>query len=328
MDSRDKISVIIPCYNAENFIMRCFRSILDQTYGFDNLEVILIDDLSTDTTFSILESLQHRYPQNVIAIKSAKKRMCGGARNLGMDVSSGRYITFIDADDCMHPEMLSVLSSKMQEGSYDIVQCRAKYFSTPEPDYSNSTTTEDLDLDLTDLAVRKNQIIRCTCGFDICVWAKLYSAVFLKDNAIRFLENTYFEDNHFTILCTLLAQKQYIAGQELLYYYVNTNGITKSDVSFDKLKHLTYVIDGLHKELTARQLDNAIGKDCYYELQLFSYWKMYNDTLTGLESTYLSECAFFKQKLLDHFPDVLTNPYFNSFIEPSALKRLAYLKEG
>ena len=280
MNSEDRISIIIPCYNVEKWIMRCFRSILNQTYGFENLEVIFIDDLSTDSTFSILESLQNRYPQNVIAIKAAKKGMCGGARNLGMSISSGRYITFIDADDCMHPEMLSVLYSKIQEGRYDIVQCRAKYFSTPEPDFSNSATTEDFDLDLTNLNARKNQILSCTGGFNICVWAKLYSAAFLKNNHIQFLENTYYEDNHFTILCTLLAQRQYIIGQELLYYYVNYDGITKSNISFDKLKHLTYVIDVLNKEFAIRHLDDSIAKDCYYELQLFSYWKMFNGQLS------------------------------------------------
>ena len=326
MDSKDRISIIIPCYNVEKWIMRCFRSILNQTYGFENLEVILIDDLSTDSTFSVLESLQQRYPQNVIAIKSAKKGLCGGTRNLGMNISSGRYITFIDADDCMHPEMLSVLYSKMQEDSYDIVQCKAKCFSTSEPDFTNSGTTEDFYLDLTNLNERKNQILRCTGGFEMCVWAKLYSADFLKDNHIQFLENTYFEDNHFSILCALLAQKHYIVGRELLYYFVNSDGITKSNVSFDKLKHLTYVIDGLYKEFAARHLDTSVAKDCYYELQLFAYWKVYNETLANLERTYLSECEFFKQNLTDNFPDILNNPYFNTFQEPGALKRLAYLK--
>lgn len=57
MNGKDKISVIIPCYNVQKYIMRCFDSIYSQTYGFENLEVILIDDLSTDNTWSILESL-------------------------------------------------------------------------------------------------------------------------------------------------------------------------------------------------------------------------------------------------------------------------------
>ena len=64
MNGKDKISVIIPCYNVQKYIMRCFDSIYSQTYGFENLEVILIDDLSTDNTWSILESLQRQYPEN------------------------------------------------------------------------------------------------------------------------------------------------------------------------------------------------------------------------------------------------------------------------
>ena len=73
MNGKDKISVIIPCYNVQKYIMRCFDSIYSQTYGFENLEVILIDDLSTDNTWSILESLQRQYPENVISLKIQKK---------------------------------------------------------------------------------------------------------------------------------------------------------------------------------------------------------------------------------------------------------------
>ena len=108
MNGKDKISVIIPCYNVQKYIMRCFDSIYSQTYGFENLEVILIDDLSTDNTWSILESLQRQYPENVISLKIQKKGKCGGARNLGMDICTGKYITFVDADDYVHPDMLSV----------------------------------------------------------------------------------------------------------------------------------------------------------------------------------------------------------------------------
>ena len=96
MDKKDRISVIIPCYNVQKYIMRCFGSIYDQTYGFENLEVIFIDDLSTDNTWSILESLQRKYPGNVISLKMQKKGKCGGTRNLGMDICSGKYITFVD----------------------------------------------------------------------------------------------------------------------------------------------------------------------------------------------------------------------------------------
>ena len=109
MNGKDKISVIIPCYNVQKYIMRCFDSIYSQTYGFENLELILIDDLSTDNTWSILESLQRKYPENVISLKMQKKGKCGGARNLGMDICTGKYITFVDADDYVHPDMLATV---------------------------------------------------------------------------------------------------------------------------------------------------------------------------------------------------------------------------
>lgn len=124
MNGKDKISVIIPCYNVQKYIMRCFDSIYSQTYGFENLEVILIDDLSTDNTWSILESLQRKYPENVISLKIQKKGKCGGARNLGMDICTGKYITFVDADDYVHPDMLRVL--------YDRMTCAQAKNDTPQ----------------------------------------------------------------------------------------------------------------------------------------------------------------------------------------------------
>ena len=74
MNGKDKISVIIPCYNVQKYIMRCFDSIYSQTYGFENLEVILIDDLSTDNTWSILESLQRKYQNQRTKLFSVTKQ--------------------------------------------------------------------------------------------------------------------------------------------------------------------------------------------------------------------------------------------------------------
>ena len=74
MNYKDKISIVIPCYNVEKWITWCFQSILNQTYGFENLEVIFVDDLSTDSTFSILKSFQQRYPQNVISVQLSREK--------------------------------------------------------------------------------------------------------------------------------------------------------------------------------------------------------------------------------------------------------------
>lgn len=186
MNGKDKISVIIPCYNVQKYIMRCFDSIYSQTYGFENLEVILIDDLSTDNTWSILESLQRQYPENVISLKIQKKGKCGGARNLGMDICTGKYITFVDADDYVHPDMLRVLYDRMTEDDYDVAQCGVSCFKADKPNVLEVNDFEIQRLDLDNVDNRKNLIIGLTGFTNVTAWAKLYSTKFIIEHNLRF----------------------------------------------------------------------------------------------------------------------------------------------
>lgn len=199
MNGKDKISVIIPCYNVQKYIMRCFDSIYSQTYGFENLEVILIDDLSTDNTWSILESLQRKYPENVISLKIQKKGKCGGARNLGMDICTGKYITFVDADDYVHPDMLRVLYDRMTEDDYDVAQCGVSCFKADKPNVLEVNDFEIQRLDLDNVDNRKNLIIGLTGFTNVTAWAKLYSTKFIIEHNLRFIEDVYYEDTHFSI---------------------------------------------------------------------------------------------------------------------------------
>lgn len=80
-----QISVIVPCYNASAFIPRCMTYLLKQTIGIENMEIILVDDASTDNgaTLKLLYSYEKQYPDNIIVIASSENRRQGGARNLG-----------------------------------------------------------------------------------------------------------------------------------------------------------------------------------------------------------------------------------------------------
>lgn len=245
MNGKDKISVIIPCYNVQKYIMRCFDSIYSQTYGFENLEVILIDDLSTDNTWSILESLQRKYPENVISLKIQKKGKCGGARNLGMDICTGKYITFVDADDYVHPDMLRVLYDRMTEDDYDVAQCGVSCFKADKPNVLEVNDFEIQRLDLDNVDNRKNLIIGLTGFTNVTAWAKLYSTKFIIEHNLRFIEDVYYEDTHFSMLCVLLAKK-YCKVQSTLYKCIKrqfysadiiytTNGTLGFDFLFDNL---------------------------------------------------------------------------------------------
>ena len=93
------ISVIIPCYNAANYVERCMERLLSQTIGFENLEIIFINDGSLDATLGKLMQYEMKYQDQVILINCDKNYGQGAARNTGLKYASAEYIGFLDVDD-------------------------------------------------------------------------------------------------------------------------------------------------------------------------------------------------------------------------------------
>ena len=111
------ISVIIPVYNAENFLNECLNSIINQTY--ENLEIICINDGSTDNSLNILK----KFSKKDTRIKIFTTDNCGqgSARNLGLNNASGEYISFIDADDWIRLDTYEILYSKIYQSDLDLL---------------------------------------------------------------------------------------------------------------------------------------------------------------------------------------------------------------
>lgn len=327
MNGKDKISVIIPCYNVQKYIMRCFDSIYSQTYGFENLEVILIDDLSTDNTWSILESLQRKYPENVISLKIQKKGKCGGARNLGMDICTGKYITFVDADDYVHPDMLRVLYDRMTEDDYDVAQCGVSCFKADKPNVLEVNDFEIQRLDLDNVDNRKNLIIGLTGFTNVTAWAKLYSTKFIIEHNLRFIEDVYYEDTHFSMLCVLLAKKYCKVQSTLYYYFENTEGIIRSEISNAKIRDAKIIMDHIRQAIQSRkaELGNVI-EQCYCEIQTFLLWHQYIEPYSRIETFMNRELDICKEEFLKSEPDIFNNPYVKAFSDNVILKRMSKLR--
>lgn len=113
-----KISIIIPTYNAENYIERCINSCLNQDY--ENVEVIVVDDGSTDKTLQICDSVTNKFEN--VKIISQKNSGVSAARNHGIEASLGDYILFVDADDYIEKDMCSQLAKNMTD-EIDMVIC-------------------------------------------------------------------------------------------------------------------------------------------------------------------------------------------------------------
>ena len=119
MSGKTKISIIVPAYNAERWIGRCIESVLGQTY--DNHELIIVDDGSTDGTLDVC--LRYKSADSRIVVISQENAGVNAARNKGIDSSSGGYLMFLDADDWIGDDVLMECSKVIKDrGSSDILQ--------------------------------------------------------------------------------------------------------------------------------------------------------------------------------------------------------------
>jgi glycosyltransferase involved in cell wall biosynthesis len=115
-----KVSVIIPVYNAEAYLWRCLDSIVNQT--LPEIEIIAVDDGSTDGSVGIITAYQERFPGRIILLRQANSGT-GAARNSGIERAGGEYIGFVDADDYVEPGMYGAMYSMAKEMNAELIEC-------------------------------------------------------------------------------------------------------------------------------------------------------------------------------------------------------------
>lgn len=125
MKCNDTISIIVPVYNVESYLKECIESIINQTYK--ELEILLIDDGSTDGSGSICD--EYKQKDNRIKTIHQNNRGISNARNVGLKSASGKYICFVDSDDLIHPQMVELLYNSLIDNDADISICHEISFS-------------------------------------------------------------------------------------------------------------------------------------------------------------------------------------------------------
>lgn len=121
----------IPCYNAAPYIDRCLTTITSQTIGIEALEIICIDDASTDDTWQHLQMWEAHYPDNIMLVRCDKNSRQGTARNIGLQYASADWIAFIDSGDWVELDYFEKLYQITLLGNCDVVSCQnERGFST------------------------------------------------------------------------------------------------------------------------------------------------------------------------------------------------------
>ena len=230
---RELISIIIPVYNAAKYLEDCVSSVLRSTY--EQLEVILVDDCSTDGSGLLCDRLQEK-DARLKVIHCPQNGGQGRARNTGLDHMTGAYVGFVDADDTIHPEMYERLYTLLQVHQADISFCSRKVVSDWLPDEHVETGVSVFEHGVVDVARLGN-------GNDLeSPVLKLYRRDIFSH--LRFPESHWAED--LFIVPDYLAQAARIAyTSEQLYFY----SVRKDNVSFKSptRERLDFQIQGYEK---------------------------------------------------------------------------------
>ncbi|MDD4036128.1 MAG: glycosyltransferase [Bacilli bacterium] len=228
-----KISIIIPVYNTEQYLKKCIESILNQT--IDGIEVIIVNDGSTDNSLDIINKYQKKY-NNIVVINQPNSGQ-GSARNAALDIARGEYIGFVDSDDWVNPEMYEKLYKRAKDDGSDIVVCDfVNVYSNCERiikvnSFEPTNVCDNIKIIFDD--------IKGPCN-------KIYKAGLFKTN--RFPGKIRFED--FALLPILFYESKRVSKlDEPLYYYLQRDNSTmgktrKIDMQiFDILKALDILYD-------------------------------------------------------------------------------------
>lgn len=214
-----RISVIVPVYNVEKYLNKCIDSILEQT--FTDFELILIDDGSPDQCGMICDA--YAAGDSRVKVIHQNNKGLSGARNTGIDQMKGDYVTFIDSDDYIHPEMLERFWRAAREQDADVCVCQ---FVRVTEDKTEFQTTPEMNM-------------RAYSGREACfqlysengvafttAWGKLYRSILW--NNIRYPEGKIHEDEA-TTYKLLYASNVVTELEDTLYFYrQNPNGIMAS----------------------------------------------------------------------------------------------------
>lgn len=224
----EKVSVIIPCYNVEKYVEECLDSVINQTIGIDNMEIIMVDDCSEDGTWEILEKYEKQYPDHIILVKSEKNARQGAARNIGREYVSGDYISFVDADDYISRDMYEILRNVIRETESDVVEFRK--FSDVLSCKGNQNDYSFEVFDIKGERARKQLLLSNDVMGESCT-RKLYRYTFFQAAGVRFAEGVAYEEPLFTYPLKLRVNRIARVEGEFYFYRQNEEGTTLNYMS-------------------------------------------------------------------------------------------------
>ena len=265
------VSVVVPIYNVQQYLPQCLDSLVNQQYK--NLEIICVNDGSTDNSLAILEKYKQR-DDRIIIISQPNKGL-SATRNTGLKHVTGEFVVFVDSDDWLELDAISLMS---------------QIFKTPEIDFlcfgtQIHTEGNDDTASYYGRTYSKSRIVSTNSHWitkiNVSAWSKIYRTEFLKTNDLLFPVGLYYEDIAFYWKCISLARKIALSSHVLYNYRIRKNSIMGN--SYVKKKgmaiHHIYELDNVYQFLEKNNFLNS-NKDLFQfliEKYIHAGWKYVHD---------------------------------------------------
>ncbi len=309
--SKLKVSMIVPVYNVERYVSDCLRSILSASYLVD-LEIIIVDDGSTDNSVNVILGLLESAERSVSAIfVSQKNQGLSAVRNVGVGLSRGEYICFLDSDDFILPEGLRSLVDYAELHNCDVVMGRSLVFDSKshkvQPFYDDWVWSKILDGMDHRLVQTSDSLPLCFC-LEPNANYRLCKRSFYLENNFHYPEGRLFEDP--PVHLKMLAKAERIGFVNVSYYWYRVNRpgkITneKSERRFD----IFAVVSEAIQNLKACQVNDEQGGAALYGLFRLVWWCGTMSLPEHRASFFNKACDLFRSEV----PEAWDRVYFKHY---------------
>lgn len=318
----EKISVIVPVYNVEAYLERCVESILQQTYA--HFELILINDGSTDSSGQICDHLASQYEN--IKVYHSENAGVSNARNMGIQLATGSWVTFIDSDDFVTQDYLATLASAVEGVNVGFAIAPLHHIKngivTDIPSHSGKT-----ELWSTEETMKELLMTTRTSFFPV---AKLFKRDLLADE--KFNTNYHLaEDALFLTELLLKTRCSCVFIDKPVYYYDHREGSATTSVNryvFDTIEVYQQIIAQVSQAFPNLKYE-LINRECW------SYITVYDKIIFTSREEYQKEKAELRTWIVQHRREIWKDAYFTTFrkvailslvISPWLYKKIVGLK--
>lgn len=286
---KNKVTMVIPVYNSEKFIVRCLDSVLNQTYK--DVDILVINDGSKDDSQKIIDEYAKKY-KNIKAIKQENKGVAI-TRNEAIKMTDTEYIMFMDNDDYLDKDYIETLLKSAEDGKYDIVVCGYR-----RPNENGKILRE---VKLNDDELAKYNVLS--------PWSKIYRTNFLKENNLEFLNNDIGEDVYLNFQAYAISNKIKTIEYVGYNWFFNTKSVSSTKQRNAKKINTFKLFDMCYNTMNEKKLIEKNYSLIEYTFLTIVIWYLSYCTKELSYKQISEEYDKSFDWLKEHFPNYKKNKY-------------------